>query len=277
MAQYPQFPGLEFAIELTAKQVEKLSAKIAEAQADFEVTYEGKDLAKLLAMFIPALKGQITVAGLASTILAKMTAALSDKAIQSALSVAWAKVQAITEKVTKSVTVTVEKSEDGGYFTFDDGKVSGYRLPLKIDVNGKAVDREVRLPAELFTALAESTEAMNTAQTLFGAVTFKLDESLFPDRKTHRAWEVQQVEGVWQPVKAERSAPANGGTHAPKGGHYEIVDPATTPEPIFPIAETGQKAAFYAYAQKYPGKVNPATSLNLPDWSAKKLAKNQPY
>ena len=274
MAQtYKQFPGLEFAVELTAKQVEKLSAKIAEAQADFEVTYEGKDLAKLLAMFIPALKGNITVAGLASTILAKMTAALSDKAIQAALSAAWAKVQAVTEKVTKAVTVTVEKSEDGGYFTFDDGKVSGYRLPLTINVNGKTVDREVRLPAELFTALAESTEAMNTAQTLFGAVTFKLDESLFPDRKTHRAWEVAQIGGVWQVVKAERAPSVVNGDKAPKGSAYEIVEG----DKIVQSGILGQKAAFVAYAQKYPGSVNPETSLNLPKWSAGKIKAGKPF
>ena len=281
MEQYPQFPGLEFDVELTPGQIAKVKAKLDQnytADPEMGVTGwpEGKDLAKAIEMlFSQLLKGKIHVADASATIVAKMNAALSGKGVQDALSAAWAKVQAITEKVTKSVTIAIESAE--GYFTFGEGKVTGYRLPLTINVNGKTVDREVRLPAELFTALAESTEAMNTAQTLFGAVTFKLDESLFPDRKTHRAWEVQQVEGVWQPVKAERSAPANGGTHAPKGGHYEIVDPATTPESIFPIAETGQKAAFYAYAQKYPGKVNPATSLNLPDWSAKKLAKNQPY
>src|SRR3990167_1800907 len=111
MAQYPQFPGLEFAIELTAKQVEKLSAKIAEAQADFEVTYEGKDLAKLLAMFIPALKGQITVANASASILAKMNTALNVKAVQDALSAAWAKVQAISAKVTESVSITIEALE----------------------------------------------------------------------------------------------------------------------------------------------------------------------
>ena len=253
MAQYPQFPGLEFDVELTPGQIAKVKAKLDQnytADPEMGVTGwpEGKDLAKAIEMlFSQLLKGKIHVANASATIIAKMTAALSGKGVQEALSAAWAKVQAITEKVTKSVTVTVEQSEDGGYFTFDDGKVSGYRLPLKIAVNGKAVDREVRLPAELFTALAESTEAMNTAQTLFGAVTFKLDESLFPDRKTHRAWEVQQIEGVWQPVKAERAPSTVNGEHG-KGPYHFVGSDGKVADPG-PYKSAPE--AFVAYAQKY--------------------------
>jgi len=287
--QYNEFPGLEFDVELSPAQI---TALVETLNANFKPNPillvkgwpEGKELAKAMEMlFAQLLKGKVHVANASATALAKMNAALVG-AIQTALSAAWAKVQAITEKITEGFTMTVEALK--GHFTFKDSQITGYLQPFKITVNGKIKVKSVKFDAaettELFGALAEQTAELNSAMLSFGKITQDLDAKVFPDRKIKGApsaiaWDVQQVEGVWQVEKTERAPSVTNGDKAQKGAPYEIVDPATTPESVYPIAETGQKAAFLAYAQRYPGSVNPETSLNLPKWSAGKLKANKPY
>ena len=282
MAQYPQFPGLEFDVELTPGQIAKVKAKLDQnytADPEMGVTGwpEGKDLAKAIEMlFSQLLKGKIHVANASATIIAKMNAALTG-AVQTALSVAWAKVQAITEKITEGFTMTVESLK--GHFTFKDSQITGYLQPFKITVNGKIKVKSVKFDAaetaELFGDLAKQTTELNSAMLSFGKITQDLDAKVFPDRKIKGApsaiaWDVQQVEGVWQVEKAERAPSTGNGADHGKGPYHFVSNDGSVADPG---PYKSYEAACVVYAQKY-GKDGKADSrlrfndrmgkLNLP-------------
>ena len=278
MAQYPQFPGLEFDVELTPGQITKVKAKLDQNYtADHEMGVtgwpEGKDLAKAVEMlFSQLLKGKIHVANASATVIAKMNAMLTD-AVQAALSAADSSIAKLAAEVSKLWTMVIEQDGEG-QFVWGDAGFKYFQQPLKVTLNGKANKTFFRLGPEALADQAGALDKLHQAETLKGAITFKLDEQMRPEAKTHRAWGVVAVSpGKYQVERAERAAPTVNGDKAPKGAAYEIVEG----DKIVQTGILGQKAAFVAYAQKYPGSVNPETSLNLPKWSAGKIKAGKPF
>ena len=257
--QYNEFPGLEFDVELSKPQVAALVETLNTNYKPNPILLvkgwpEGKELAKAMEMlFAQLLKGKVHLANASATIIAKMNAALVGT-VQTALSAAWAKVQAITEKVTESFTMTVESLK--GHFTFKDSQITGYLQPFKITVNGKEKVKSVKFDAaetaELFGDLAKQTAELNSAMLSFGKITQDLDAKVFPDRKIKGApsaiaWDVQKVEGVWQVEKAERAPSTVNGEHG-KGPYHFVGSDGKVADPG-PYKSAPE--AFVAYAQKY--------------------------
>src|SRR3990167_4034612 len=222
MAQYPQFPGLEFDVELTPGQITKVKAKLDQnytADPEMGVTGwpEGKDLAKAIEMlFSQLLKGKIHVANASATVIAKMNAMLTDT-VQAALSAADAKIAALSAAVTKAWRMEIPEDGIGdAVFVWSDAGFRGAKFALKGTLNGKPFASEFMIKPEFLADQADSVAKLHSAETSKGRITEELDEILRPDRKEHRGWELNLVDGKYQVVKAERAPSVSNGDKAPK-------------------------------------------------------------